>query len=68
MGETPEEVNFSTVGIWVQLHGLPLGHSTNEMARWAAGRLGEVLEVDFRSNRLVWVTQYIRVKVAVKVD
>lgn len=68
VGETVEEVDFSLVDVWVQLHGLPLGHSTKAIATWVAGRIGDVIEVDFCSTKVVWVTQYIRGKVAVKLD
>lgn len=68
VGDTIAEVDFSYVDVWVQLYGLPLGHSTKEMAIWVARKIGVVLEVDFRTTRSVWVTQYIRIKVALQVN
>lgn len=44
-----------------------MGQTTRFVAIEAARRVGEVLEVDFRSSREVWVTQFIRVKVLVMV-
>lgn len=31
-------------------------------------RIGEVLEVDFRSQKAVWVTQFLRVKVLLRIS
>lgn len=61
--ETVQEVDLSTFPVWVQVHGIPMGQATKGMAEMAARRLGEVLEVDFRSQKAVWITQFIRVKV-----
>lgn len=66
--ETLSEVDLSSFPLWVQIHGLPMGQTTRAVAFAAASRVGEVVEVDFRSSRKVWVTQIIRVKVLVAVD
>lgn len=50
------------------MHGLPMGQKTKLKAGWVANRVGKVLEVDFRSQRIVWVTQFIRVKVLINVS
>lgn len=60
-----DEVDLDSLPLWAQIHGFPLGHSTQDMAIVAASQIGEVLEVDFRSSKAVWVTQFIRVKVLV---
>lgn len=53
------EVDLSTIPLWVQVHGLPMGQTTKKMAEDGASRIGEVVEVDFRSSKVVWVTQFI---------
>lgn len=58
-----QEADLSSFPVWVQVHGLPMGHTTRQGTESAARRIGEVLEVDFRSYRSVWVTQFIRVRV-----
>lgn len=62
-GETMHEVDLSTIPLWVQVHGLPMGQTTMKMAEEAASWIGEVVDVDFRLSKVVWVTQFIRVKV-----
>lgn len=62
-GETVHEVDLSKIPIWVQVHGLPLGQNTRQRVEWAARKIGEVMEVDFRSQRSVWVAQYTKAKV-----
>lgn len=42
--------------------------NTKLMVEWAASKVGEVIEVDFRSQRTVWVTQFIRVRVMIDSD
>lgn len=58
-GETVHEVDLSTIPLWVQVHGLPMGQTTKKMVEDGANRIGEVVEVDFRSSKVVWVTQFI---------
>lgn len=67
IGDTINKVDLSSFPSWVQIHGLPMGQTTKAMARAAASKVGEVVEVDFRFSREVWVTQFIRVKVMVLV-
>lgn len=67
-GETLSEVDLSSFPLWVQIHGLPMGQTTRAMAFEAASKVRKVLEVDFRSSKELWVTQFIRVKVMVEVD
>lgn len=67
-GETVHEVDLASFPVWVQVHGLPMGQSTKLMEETAARRAGKVVEVDFRSNKEVWVTQFIRVKVLIQVS
>ncbi|KAB1208753.1 hypothetical protein CJ030_MR6G005862 [Morella rubra] len=66
--ETVQEVDLTSFPVWVQVHGLPMGQATRGMAESATRRIGEVMEVDFRSQKAVWVTQYIRVKVLINIQ
>lgn len=63
--KTVDEVDLDSLPLWAQIHGLLLGHSTQDMAIAAASQIGEMFEVDFRSSKAAWVTQFIRVKVLV---
>lgn len=62
------EVSFTDVPLWVQTHGLVVGQTTRNKAGWAARKVGKVLDVDFRSQRAVWVTPFVRVKVLIDVS
>lgn len=61
------EVNFEEIPIWVQMHGLPMGQTTKLKASWPASKEGRGLEVDFRSPRNVWVTQFIRMRILLNI-
>lgn len=37
-GETVFEVDLSTIPIWVQVHGLPMGQSSKPIVAWVAGK------------------------------
>ncbi|KAB1224244.1 hypothetical protein CJ030_MR2G005723 [Morella rubra] len=51
-----------------QTHGLPVGQTTRNKAGWAASKVGKVLVVDFGSQRAVWVTPFVWVKVLIDIS
>lgn len=66
--KTIMEVRFTNVPFCVQTHGLPVGQTTRNKAGWAASKVGKVLVVDFRSQRAVWVTPFVWVKVLIDIS
>lgn len=48
-----------------QIHGLPIGKQTRNMAVFSVQKAGIVLDVDFKSNLHVWRTSYLRCRVMV---
>lgn len=60
-GDFIEHVRLTMTPIWIQVHGLPVEKTTREAAHEVALKAGNVLEVDFQSQRTIWVAQYIRV-------
>lgn len=55
-----EEVNFSGIKFWIQIHNVPLGVMTDGTARSIARRVGEVLEVE---DPIKVPRPYLRVRV-----
>lgn len=61
------EVDFSSVPFWVQLHGLPLGATTENNAIKIARQIGEPLEVEEWRFEGCMLRSFIRVRVMVNV-
>lgn len=57
------EVDFSSICIWVQIHELSMGKTTRHVVSQAAAKIGDVMEINFRSHKNVSLTQFVRVKV-----
>lgn len=68
LGDTLNEISFTSVAIWIQVHGLPLGSITKEIVVSAGHRVGEVMEVDYRSANRSWAAMYVRVLVLLNVS
>nr|POE78143.1 hypothetical protein CFP56_37435 [Quercus suber] len=45
-----EDIDFSSLPRWIQVHDLPIEHMSNENAKEIGAMVGEVLEVDFTGN------------------
>ncbi|GAA0147805.1 hypothetical protein LIER_36585 [Lithospermum erythrorhizon] len=57
-----EEIEFNTLRCWVQIWNLPLGYVDMEIGRAVGTHIGQVLEVDSRSNEQER-GRYVRVRV-----
>ncbi|KAF3950817.1 hypothetical protein CMV_023477 [Castanea mollissima] len=63
-----EDLDFSSLPIWIQVHNLPIEYMSKENAVEIGALVGEVLDVDFTGNGEVCMSKFLRVKVEVKVD
>ena len=61
--QTAEDVDFSSLQIWVQIHGLPIEYMSKENAEKIGALVGKVVEVDFTGDGKVCISQFLRVKV-----
>lgn len=62
-GATVSDLKLDCAPIWVQIHGFPMGCITRSLASVAGAKIGEVLEVDFRTQHRVLIGQFVPVKV-----
>ncbi|KAB1225848.1 hypothetical protein CJ030_MR1G005227 [Morella rubra] len=67
LGDTLNVISFTSVAVWLQVHGLPLGSITKEVPMSARRRVGEVLEVDYRSSNRSWAATFVRVRVLLNI-
>ena len=65
--QTAEDVDFSSLHIWVQIHGLPIEYMSKENAKEIGALVGKVVEVDFTGDGKVCISQFLRVKVEFEV-
>lgn len=63
-----EDMDFSSIPIWIQVHNLPIEYMSKENAVEIGALVGEVLEVDFTSNEGICMSKFLRVKVELKVE
>lgn len=63
-----EDMDFSSIPIWIQVHNLPIEYMSKENAVEIGALVGEVLEVDFTSNGGICMSKFLRVKVELKVE
>ncbi|KAK7836574.1 uncharacterized protein CFP56_022361 [Quercus suber] len=63
-----EDIDFSSLPRWIQVHDLPIEHMSNENAKEIGAMVGEVLEVDFTGNGGVCMRKFLRVQVEHKVE
>lgn len=62
---TLQELSFDMAPLWVQIHGLPLGHMTKTSTLELGLKARKVLEVDFDETKKVWGIAYLRALVMV---
>lgn len=65
---TFQELTFTSTPLWLQIHGLPLGHMTNSAALEYGALAGRVLAVDFDDSKKVWGLTFIRVLIQVNLS
>lgn len=58
---TLQELTFTSTPLWLQIHGLPLGHMTKSAALEYGALAGRVLAVDFDDSKKVWGLAFLRV-------
>ena len=58
-----EDMDFSSIPLWVQVHGLPIEYMSKENAEEIRALVAEVLEVDFTGSGGVCMSKFLRVKV-----
>ena len=58
-----EDMNFSSIPLWVQVHGIPFEYMSKENVEEIRTLVGEVLEVDFTGSGGVCMSKFLRVKV-----
>ena len=63
-----EDLDFSSLLIWIQVHNIPIEYMSKENAIEIGALVGEVLDVDFTGNGEVCISKFLIVKVEVKVD
>ncbi|XP_030955941.1 uncharacterized protein LOC115978054 [Quercus lobata] len=63
-----DDLDFSSIPLWVQIHGLPIEYMSKENAEEIGALVGEVLEVDFTGSGGVCMSKFLRVKVELKVE
>ena len=63
-----EDLDFSSLPIWIQIHNLPIEYMSKENAVEIGSLVGEVVDVDFTGDGEVCMCKFLRVKVEVKVD
>ena len=63
-----EDMNFSSIPIWIQVHNLPIEYIFKENAEEIGALVGEVIEVDFIGNGGICMSKFLRVKVELKVE
>ena len=61
-------MDFSSIPLWVQIHGLPIEYMLKENSEEIGALVGEVLEVDFTCSGGVCMSKFLRVKVELKVE
>lgn len=49
-----QEISFSDIQLWMQIHGLPLGLMTRDRAIEYGAKAGLIQEVDFDKDKKVW--------------
>ncbi|XVF26647.1 hypothetical protein REPUB_Repub14bG0036000 [Reevesia pubescens] len=68
LGDSLDEIDFSTSDFWVQVHNLPLAYLTNDNAMKIASVFDKLVEIDRDGNDNVIWNGFLRLKVSVKVD
>ena len=63
-----EDVDFTSLPFWIQVHDLPIKYMSKENAEEIGTMVGEVLDVDFTGNGGVCMSKFFRVKVGHKVE
>ena len=63
-----DDLDFSSIPLWVQLHGLPIEYMSKENVEEIGALVGEVSEVDFTGSGGVCMSKFLRVKVELKVE
>ncbi|XP_030970768.1 uncharacterized protein LOC115991172 [Quercus lobata] len=63
-----DDLDFSSIPLWVQIHGLHIEYMSKENAEEIGALVGEVLEVDFTGSGGVCMSKFLRVKVVLKVE
>ncbi|XP_019199083.1 PREDICTED: uncharacterized protein LOC109192836 [Ipomoea nil] len=66
-GMRPEDVVLDTVDMWVQVHGLPMGHTSEKILEQVGNYLGGFVKFDDRLLNVPWKAFY-RIRVAIPVD
>ncbi|XP_019171983.1 PREDICTED: uncharacterized protein LOC109167423 [Ipomoea nil] len=65
-GMSPGDVPLDTVDMWVQLHDLPMGYTSQKVLEQAGNFIGKFVKHDDRFVGAPWITFYrIRVSIAV---
>nr|POE94975.1 uncharacterized protein CFP56_51131 [Quercus suber] len=63
-----DDLDFSSIPLWVQIHGLPIEYMSKENVEEVGALVGEVLDVDFTGSGGVCMSKFLRVKVELKVE
>ncbi|XP_019168953.1 PREDICTED: uncharacterized protein LOC109164862 [Ipomoea nil] len=65
-GTVPGDVELNSIDMWVQLHGLPMGYTSDTVLEQAGNFIGKFVKHDERFAGAPWLTFYrIRVSIAV---
>ncbi|XP_019164464.1 PREDICTED: uncharacterized protein LOC109160636 [Ipomoea nil] len=65
-GAVPGEVELRSVDMWVQLHGLPMGYTSDTVLEHTGNFIGTFVKHDERFTGAPWLTFYrVRVSIAV---
>ena len=62
-----EDMDFSSIPIWIQVHNLPIEYMSKENAEEIGALVGEVIEVDFTANGGICMSKFLRVQVELKI-
>ncbi|XP_019153570.1 PREDICTED: uncharacterized protein At4g02000-like [Ipomoea nil] len=66
-GGFPDDVRLDTVQMWIQVHGLPMGYTTDKVLEQIGNYLGTYIRGDDRFTGAPWKVFY-RIRVAIRVD
>lgn len=58
-----QEVDLMTFIAWVQIHGLPLDRSNEQIAGMIRSSIVKVLELEGKNEKKIWCVRFIRVRV-----
>lgn len=64
----PEEIDFSTTELWVQVHNVPLDHHTEENAKLIGPMFKRLLEIEILENHQAAGHPFMRIKVEHQVE